>query len=104
VSDMIISGGVNVYPSEIERVVAKLPGVDEAAVVGAPHPEWGEVPVAFVVAGPEGADPEQVREHCRAELASYKVPRRVVIVDELPRTAANGKVRKAELRQLAAAG
>ncbi|NLT04898.1 MAG: AMP-binding protein, partial [Solirubrobacterales bacterium] len=98
--DLIISGGVNVYPSEIERVLGGCPGVREAAVVGTPDREWGEAPVAFVVAdGP--LDPEALRAACAERLARLKVPRRFEVVAELPRTAANGKVRKGPLRERA---
>jgi fatty-acyl-CoA synthase len=96
--DMIISGGVNIYPAEIEAHLATHPDVVEAAVVGAPDPEWGERVVAYVVAR-AGATlaPEDVTAHCRAGLADYKQPRRVVLVDELPRNP-TGKVLKRELR------
>jgi malonyl-CoA/methylmalonyl-CoA synthetase len=91
-SDLIISGGFNVYPREIEEVVLEFPGVREAAVVGAPDPARGEVPVAYVVASGE-FDPEQARERCQALLASFKVPRAFIRVDALPRNAL-GKVQK----------
>ena len=92
--DMIVSGGENIYPAEVERVLREHPAVADVAVVGAPHPRWGETPVAFVV----GACTEQeLIEHCRAHLASYKKPTAVHFVTELPRNAA-GKVLKRELR------
>jgi acyl-CoA synthetase (AMP-forming)/AMP-acid ligase II len=104
--DMLISGGVNVYPSEIERVLRAAPQVRDVAVVGVPHPRWGEVPVAFVVAaGGElsSADREALEARCRAELAPYKRPSSLVTIDELPLNA-TGKVSKTMLRELAAAG
>lgn len=93
-SDVVISGGFNIYPREIEELLAEHPSVAEAAVVGVPDPIRGEVPVAFVVARADAAaSAEQLIAHCRDQLASFKVPRRVVFVDRLPRTAL-GKVQK----------
>ncbi|GAA4410957.1 AMP-binding protein [Quisquiliibacterium transsilvanicum] len=96
--DMIISGGMNIYPREIEDLVAKVPGVADVAVVGVPDARWGEVPVAIVVA--PGAGPEldrAVRAACEA-LSSYKRPKAVLLRgDALPRTP-TGKVLKRELR------
>jgi malonyl-CoA/methylmalonyl-CoA synthetase len=99
-SDLIISGGFNIYPREIEELLAEHPAVAEAAVVGVPDPVKGEVPVAFVVA-PAGAGQEvdAILAYCREHLASFKVPRRITIVDALPRTAL-GKVEKRVLRVL----
>lgn len=95
--EMFISGGENVYPAEVERVLLQYPGVRQAAVVGIPHARWGEVGRAFLVAEP-GAAPseEQLVEHCRARLARYKVPKRFDVVGELPLTA-SGKIAKKEL-------
>ena len=95
--DMIISGGLNVYPSEVEAVLYGFPGVREAAVVGAADARWGEVPVAVVVAdGP--LDPAAMLAHCSQRLASYKTPRRVLLrLERLPRSP-SGKVLKRELR------
>lgn len=96
--DMLISGGVNVYPAEIEAVLHTHDAVLESAVVGLDSPEWGQVPVAFVVPRPEmSIDPGDLRTWSGARLARAKVPARVEIVTELPRTA-SGKVRKTELR------
>jgi malonyl-CoA/methylmalonyl-CoA synthetase len=92
--DLIISGGYNVYPKEVELVLDELPGVVESAVVGAPHPDFGEGVVAVVIG--EGDEAALIAE-CRARLAAYKSPKRVVFVDELPRNAM-GKVQKALLR------
>ncbi|MGY1663467.1 long-chain fatty acid--CoA ligase [Geodermatophilus sp. SYSU D00705] len=97
--DMIISGGENVYPAEVESALLELPGVVEAAVIGVPDPRWGEVGMAVVVPAP-GADrdAEAVRTALRERLAGFKVPRHVEFVDELPKTA-TGKIRKPELRE-----
>lgn len=96
--DMIITGGLNVYSSEVEQALAALPGVRESAVTGIPHPDWGEAVVAFVVPGNEGVTPEDIHSAVRGELTSYKRPKRVVLVDSLPVTAV-GKVNKVELRE-----
>ena len=89
-SDLIISGGYNIYPREIEELLQEQPGVREAAIVGMPDEVRGEVPVAFVVGEFESASLERV---CRDQLASFKVPRRFVKVESIPRTAL-GKVQK----------
>jgi acyl-CoA synthetase (AMP-forming)/AMP-acid ligase II len=96
--DMYISGGVNVYPREIEEVLFRLPGVKEAAVVGVPDDYWGEVGRAFVVTQP-GATlaVEAIIAACKESLAGHKVPKHVAFLDALPRNAA-GKVLKTELR------
>lgn len=97
-TDLIISGGMNVYPSEIERCVAALDGVLEVAVVGVPHERWGQTPVVVVVRREGSALEEQdVLDHCRHYLAGYKKPSSVSFRDELPRTASN-KVLKRVLR------
>jgi acyl-CoA synthetase (AMP-forming)/AMP-acid ligase II len=93
--DMIVSGGENIYPAEVERVLREHPAVDDVAVVGVPHPRWGETPVAFVV-GTE-VEASELIEHCRHHLASYKKPSAITFVAELPRNAA-GKVLRRELR------
>jgi fatty-acyl-CoA synthase len=91
--DMAVIGGENVYPAEVEEVIRGVDGVEEVAVAAIPDPEYGQALAAFVV-GP--ADPEAVLEACRRDLASFKVPRRVEPLDELPRTA-TGKVRRGVL-------
>jgi len=91
-SDLIISGGFNIYPREIEELLLEQKGVAEAAVVGVEDRLRGEVPVAYVVPG-EGFDAKAVEEACRAKLASFKAPRAFVTVASLPRTAL-GKVQK----------
>lgn len=90
--DMIVSGGENVYPVEIERTIGELPAVREVVVVGVDDPSFGQRLAAYVVpAAPEAVDPDQVRAHVKARLAGYKVPRDVVLLDALPRNA-SGKV------------
>ena len=89
-SDLIISGGFNIYPREIEELLLEQSGVSEAAVVGVTDEIRGEVPVAYLVGEFAAAELERV---CRKELASFKVPRRFVRVDSIPRTAL-GKVQK----------
>jgi fatty-acyl-CoA synthase len=95
--DMLLSGGINVYPAEIERVLMGAPGVTEAAVVGRPDQRWGEVPVAFVVCDADGADVASLALVCKRELADYKQPRQIIIRREpLPRTM-SGKIIKSAL-------
>lgn len=98
--ELILRGGLNVYPREIEEVLEGAPGVREAAVTGRPDREYGEVPVAYVVAesGPAAGepDPDAILAHCRERLARFKVPADVRIVPELPRNAL-GKVQKHRL-------
>jgi acyl-CoA synthetase (AMP-forming)/AMP-acid ligase II len=97
--DMIRSGGENVYAAEVERVLLTHPGVAEVAVVGLPDARWDERVVAVVAARPGTAlDPEELRAHCRAALAAYKVPKQVELVDDFPRTGL-GKIAKHELRR-----
>jgi acyl-CoA synthetase (AMP-forming)/AMP-acid ligase II len=99
IKDMIISGGENIYPAELENVLAGLPGVREVAVIGVPHERWGETPRALVVADPEaGLTEAGVIAYCRAHLAGYKCPTSVEWVDALPRTP-SGKVMKHVLRE-----
>jgi acyl-CoA synthetase (AMP-forming)/AMP-acid ligase II len=96
--DMIVTGGFNVYPREVESALSPLAGVREVAVVGAPSERWGEEIVAVVERHDDATlTEEQVIAHCRAHIAGYKVPKRVVFVDELPRSGA-GKVMKATLK------
>ena len=96
--NMIISGGENIYPAEIERVLAEHPGVLQCAVIGHPDPKWQEVPVAYVVRRPGvDVDADTLIAHAFANLARYKVPRRVEFMDALPATAL-GKVQHSKLR------
>jgi long-chain acyl-CoA synthetase len=96
--DLIISGGSNIYPREVEEVLLTAPGVAEVAVVGAPDPEWGEVVVAFVVPQKGTAlEAAALDAHCLAQIARFKRPKRYEIVDGLPKNN-YGKVLKTELR------
>jgi fatty-acyl-CoA synthase len=98
VKDMIISGGENIYPREIEEVLFAMDGVADVAVIGVPSERWGESPIAIVVPRPAADLTEQhVLDHCRANLARFKCPAKVVFVDSLPRSAV-GKVLKRDLR------
>lgn len=97
--DMIVSGGVNIYPAEIETVISRHPGVAEVAVVGLPDDEWGERLHAFIVPnGGRRPDEADIVNLCRRELSSYKAPRGVTFIDELPRNV-SGKILKRELRE-----
>ncbi len=90
--ELIISGGLNIYPREIEEMLTTFPGIEEAAVIGEAHPEWGEVPVAYLVCS--GAIVEsELEQYCRGQLAAYKRPRQLRFVDALPRNAM-GKIQK----------
>ncbi|MBE2997519.1 long-chain-fatty-acid--CoA ligase [Nocardiopsis sp. HNM0947] len=98
--DMVISGGENVYPAEVERVLVEHPRVTDAAVVGRPDPDWGERVVAVVSCTGSGPEPtlEEVREHCGHSLARYKLPRSLLVTDAVPRNA-SGKLDKRHLRE-----
>lgn len=97
--DLIISGGLNVYPPEVERVLAEHPDVATCAVIGCPDREWGERVTAVVVLNEKSSvSPEDLIQFCRARLAPYKSPKSIVVRKDLPRNAM-GKVQKAELRK-----
>ncbi|MDZ4130633.1 MAG: AMP-binding protein, partial [Hydrogenophaga sp.] len=97
--DLIISGGSNIYPREVEEVLLTAPGVSEVAVVGAPDPEWGEIVVAFVVPQPRVAlDSKRLDAFCIDQIARFKRPKRYEIVDALPKNN-YGKVLKTVLRE-----
>jgi fatty-acyl-CoA synthase len=100
--NMIVSGGENIYPAELERVLLEHPHIAEAAVIGIPDPRWQEVPVAFVVARTT-ISAAAVRAHLVSQLARFKVPREIVFVQELPRNAL-GKVQHFRLRERMASG
>jgi malonyl-CoA/methylmalonyl-CoA synthetase len=97
--DLVICGGYNVYPKEVETVIDAIEGVAETAVVGVPHPDFGEAVVAVVLRRPGSTNvaESQVIAVCKERLANYKVPKRVFLMDELPRNAM-GKVQKNLLR------
>ncbi|WP_373183869.1 AMP-binding protein [Halomonas campaniensis] len=97
VKDVIISGGTNIYPREVEEVILQHPAVHEVSVVGAPHPEWGEEVVAFVSLH-RPLDPAELDQHCLAHMARFKRPKRYRILESLPKNA-YGKIVKTELRQ-----
>ena len=95
-SDLIVSGGENVYPAEIEKVLLAHPAIREAGVCGAASEKWGEVPVAFVVLNKETTE-DELLTYCRQQIAAYKVPKRLSFVEALPRNASN-KLFRRELR------
>jgi malonyl-CoA/methylmalonyl-CoA synthetase len=96
--DLIISGGYNVYPIEVESVLNMHPAVSDSAVIGVPHADFGETVFAVVIARDANCGPEELVAWVKARLANYKVPKHVVIVDQLPRNAL-GKVQKNVLRE-----
>jgi malonyl-CoA/methylmalonyl-CoA synthetase len=97
--DLIISGGYNVYPAEIEAYINEMPGVAESALVGVPHPDFGEVGIAVVIPKPGASiDGDQVIAQLKSQLANFKIPKRCFIVDQLPRNTM-GKVQKNILRE-----
>ncbi|MFM8557502.1 MAG: class I adenylate-forming enzyme family protein, partial [Betaproteobacteria bacterium] len=97
--DLIISGGSNIYPREIEEVLLRHPGVLECSVVGAPHAEWGEEVVAFVVARPDtDISDEALDSLCLEHIARFKRPKRYLFIDSLPKNN-YGKVLKTALRE-----
>lgn len=103
-SDLIISGGENVYPAEIESVLLAHPDVAEAGVCGQSDPRWGQVPIAFVKLQPGAqTSPEAILEHARQRLARYKVPQTIYLVAELPRNS-SGKLLRRELPRLLSGG
>ena len=104
-TDLIVSGGVNIYPAEIEAALLAHPAVLDAAVFGASDPEWGQRVVALVELRPEAAGPDaqaaalpELAEHCRASLAKFKLPREIEVVERMPRSQA-GKINRGELRE-----
>jgi fatty-acyl-CoA synthase len=99
-SQQIISGGENVYPAEIERVLLQDPRVADAAVVRQPDPKWGEVPIAFVARRDETLAKDELRRLCREQLAGYKQPReiRFISFEAFPRSA-SGKIQRHELER-----
>lgn len=98
IKDMIISGGENIYPAEIEKVIAAMPQVGQVAVVGAPDPKWGEVPMAVIVPSDKDLNEQAVIDFCDGKIARYKMPKAVTFVDAMPMTA-TGKVQKRNLEK-----
>jgi fatty-acyl-CoA synthase len=99
IKDMIISGGENIYPAEVEAALLELPGIDSCAVFGVPDEKWGESAVAAITVV-EGADVDldAIADALGGRLARYKIPKRYILVDEIPRNP-TGKIRKNELRE-----
>lgn len=98
-NDLIVSGGMNVYPSEVERVILELEDVREVVVAAAPHPRWGQTPVAFVVLrGGSRLEAKTILDHCASSLARYKLPSNIHFIADLPRNA-SGKVQRQALRR-----
>ncbi|MGW6932248.1 type I polyketide synthase [Lentzea sp. NPDC054927] len=91
VKELIIRGGENIHPGEVEEVLLEVPGVADAAVVGKPHDILGEVPIAFVVPGKQGLDPVRLYDACREQLSNFKVPEELYEIDHIPRTT-SGKI------------
>jgi O-succinylbenzoic acid--CoA ligase len=87
--DLIISGGENIYPAEIESVLAGIREIQEAAVVGKTDKQWGQSPVAFIVKKESSITKEHILSYCQIHLAKYKMPKEIYIVSELPRNASN---------------
>ena len=96
--EMIVSGGENVFPREVEDVIAKMSGVNEVAVIGVDDEEFGQRLKAYVVTGSGGPSEDDIKNKVKSDLARYKVPREVEFLDELPRNA-TGKVLKKELKE-----
>jgi acyl-CoA synthetase (AMP-forming)/AMP-acid ligase II len=103
VKDMVITGGENVYPAEVEAVLRRHPGVADVAVYGVPDPRWGEAVAAAVVRRDPALTADELVAWTDGLLAGYKRPRRVLLLDELPRNAA-GKVLRRRLRETTAEG
>ena len=99
-TDLIISGGENIYPAEVEKIIKNYPGVDEVCVIGIEDPEWGQFPVAIVSTKHSGIDEKTLIEYAKEQLAGYKVPIRILIVQGLPKTA-SGKINRNESHVIA---
>ena len=96
--DMIISGGENIYPAELENVILAHASVNEVAVIGLADDKWGEIACAIVVGNEQEAGEQELIAHCEAKLSRFKLPKRVIFIDEIPRNPA-GKVLKRVLRE-----
>ena len=95
--DMIISGGENIYPAEIEGVLIGIPGVSAVAVIGMPDEKWGEIACAIVVADENTVTAQHILDYCGTRLARFKLPKKVIFTEEIPHSPA-GKVLKRVLR------
>ena len=98
-TDLIISGGENIYPAEIEGVLVSNPAITDAGVVGMKDETWGEVPAAFIVSSESVINVAEITDYCRARLAKYKVPKRFFVIDEIPRNASK-KILRRKLRRM----
>jgi acyl-CoA synthetase (AMP-forming)/AMP-acid ligase II len=99
VKDMIVTGGENVFSTEVESVLHAHPGIADVAVIGTPDPRWGEVVTAIVVAADgDDLDPDEVVAFCKQRISPYKAPKRIEVVESLPRNS-TGKLLKRELRE-----
>ena len=98
IKDMVISGGENIYPAEVESVIVGIPGVSEVAVIGMPDEKWGEIVCAIVVADQSKIDESQIVDYCSARLARYKLPKKIIFAEAIPRNP-SGKVLKRVLRE-----
>jgi fatty-acyl-CoA synthase len=99
IKDMVISGGVNIYPRDIEEVLIQHPDITDVAVIGIPDEKWGERLKAFVVAEPgQTISEESILEFCKERISSMKTPKDYAFIDQLPRNA-SGKVLKTDLRK-----
>jgi O-succinylbenzoate-CoA ligase len=96
--DMIISGGENIYPAEIEKVIAQIPEVSHVAVIGQSDAKWGEIPIAVLVSSDKNLNEKEVQDYCEGKLARYKIPKSVILVDNMPITP-TGKVQKRMLKE-----
>jgi o-succinylbenzoate---CoA ligase len=100
--DLIISGGENVYPAEVETVLREHPAVEDAGVIGLPHDDWGQTVAAVVqVRAGSGPSAEEIKAFCRRRLAGYKIPSRIWFISDVPRSI-TGKLLRRKLRQWAA--
>ncbi len=98
-NDMIVTGGMNVYSTEVENVIQQYPGVREVAVIGIPHHDWGEIVIALVIPNPENPPSEEgIMQFCKQNLAKYKQPKAIKFITDLPLTT-YGKVDKKTLRK-----
>ena len=96
--DMIISGGENIYPAEIEKVIAQMPSVNQVAVIGRSDSKWGEIPIAVIASSDSNLNEKEVQDYCEGKLAHYKIPKSLILVENMPLTP-TGKVQKRLLKE-----